>query len=334
MRIFLIGDYTSGTGPANATRSLLSALPSETLRLKTWNKITRTFEILYKTKKADVCLFSGYSRQNIVGLKWAKLLRRPSAYLMHGCVEYENAINGVPDENMNRVERETLRLSDLILGVSEPFTEWLRQQYPMYRDKIKTLTNGIDWKLLEDCDGDSDIVREENRILSVGGGMPRKRIVKICEAVRILNEKGYHLILSVAGAEGNDTPRINEYPFVENRRMLGRKEMNELYHSAKIFIQNSCFETFGLAPLEALLSGCDLLLSKQVGALSVLSGIREDDVITDCENPEEIAEKIELLLKRENHTRLLVELDKESTSWEARALELQDILNQRKEKKS
>lgn len=331
MRIFLVGDYSSGTGPANVTERLLAALPKDTLYLKTWNKAARTFEILWKTVKADVCLFSGYSRQNLLGLRWAGLLRRPTCYLMHGCVEYENEINGVPDAAMSRTERETLRMSGRILAVSVQFEEWLKRYYPEYADKTGHLTNGIDWGRMQEHP--SGVLRDADRILSVGGGMPRKRIRNVCKAIQCLNEKGYHLTLSVAGDEGKDTEEIRRYPFVEDHGILGKKEMEELYFSSRIFIQNSCFETFGLAPLEALLCGCDVLLSRNVGALSVLSGVEEDDVIEDCEDIREIAEKTERLLKKENHTRLLVELDKESTSWEVRASELQDILRQIKEKR-
>ena len=46
------------------------------------------------------------------------------------------------------------------------------------------------------------------------------------------------------------------------------------------------------------------------------------DMINDPRDSDEIAEKLETLLKEENHTRLLVELDKENTSWNKRAAEL------------
>ena len=46
------------------------------------------------------------------------------------------------------------------------------------------------------------------------------------------------------------------------------------------------------------------------------------DIINDPQDIDEIASKLEALLKGENHTRLLVELDKENTSWKKRASEL------------
>lgn len=332
MRIFLVGDYKSGTGPANVTRDLLRSLPGDTLCLKHWNKILRTFEILFKIPKSDAVVFSGYSRQNIWGLRVAKRYKKPTCYLMHGCVEYENEINGVPNPAMNRIERETLRRADWILGVSRQFRDWLKQFYPEYAAKIGHLTNGVDWKVMrEQATGDK---RDKNRIFTVGGGMPRKRILSVCKAIEILNQKGYALKLTVAGDKGNDSEAINAYSFVENVGLIPQKDIWKYYHTSRLFIQNSCFETFGLAPLEALLSGCDILLSKEIGAISIFREMISSDIVDNYDDPEEIAQKIEYLLEHENHSRLLVELDKESTSWEARAQELQTILNQLKEKKS
>ena len=58
----------------------------------------------------------------------------------------------------------------------------------------------------------------------------------------------------------------------------------------------------------------------------------EDDIIEDPDNTEEIAEKIRNILKNENHTRLLVETDKESTSWKKRAEELMQIAEEVRQK--
>ena len=139
MRVFVIGDYRTGTGPANVTKEYLLRLPENTGRLIFRSKILRAIEITVKMPFYDVILFSGYSGQNILGLKWAKMLKKSTAYLMHGCVEHENAINECVDEEMNRIERKTMELSDAILAVSEHFALWLKTYYPEYTDKIGIL---------------------------------------------------------------------------------------------------------------------------------------------------------------------------------------------------
>ena len=324
-RIFLIGDEWSNTGPANATLSLRKHLPKDTLYLEHTSKALRAIELTTKMRKADVAVFSGHSRQNLMGMDIAHRMKIPCIYIMHGCVEHENMINLVEDENMARDERAMMERADLLLAVSEQFEEWLMHNYVEYRDKISHLTNGIDWENFGNLRPGGK--RDEKRILTVGGGMPRKRIVRICEAFEILKKQGIDdLRLTVVGDEGADTERINSYSFVDNLGLVSQEEMKRLYQSHKLFIQNSVFETFGLAPVEAVLSGADILLTKCCGVLSVLGGIEEKDLIDDPDNPEEIARKIVPMLKDENHTRIVVETDKESTSWTKRAEELFEIV--------
>ena len=93
MRIFVIGDFRTGTGPANVTKEYLLRLPKNTGYLIGRGKLVRAIEIILKMPFYDVVLFSGHSKQNLLGLKWARRLKKKSAFLMHGCVEHENAIN-------------------------------------------------------------------------------------------------------------------------------------------------------------------------------------------------------------------------------------------------
>jgi len=351
-RYFIVGDYRTGTGPANATGSLISAMPHNTLIQKRRGKILRALEIFYKTGKSDAVIFSGHSRQNILGMREARRRGVPSVYIMHGAVEYENSINRVPDEKMALDEREMMRLSDRILAVSARFEKWLKENYPEYGDKTGHLTNGVepDWSYVNreagnwnyvnrfrDSGNDAnrermqDYVNQPVNILSVGGGMPRKRIRKICEAVEILrNKEGLDIILNVAGAPGADSDEIDSYGFVKDHGIVSKDEMKKLYSEARIFIQNSIFETFGLAPVEALFAGCDIILSNACGVLEVLRDVREEDIISDPDSPEEIKEKIMKTLKQGNNKRLTKALDPEETGWERRAKELCHILSEMK----
>lgn len=323
--LFIAGDNFSGTGPAIVTDALIKNAPKNTLYLKNISKTGRAFELPVKIAKSDAVLFSGFSKQNIYGMDLCRLLGKKSAYLMHGCVEYENEMNRVPDAGMARLERRMLEKTDRILAVSRQFEEWLKENYPQYAYKTGHLTNGIDWKLMQE--NVSATEREAHAIITVGGGMPRKGIVNICRAIEKLQTCGYpDITLTVCGDEGADTEEINAFPFVKNEGLVSHERLMELYKKNRLFIQNSLFETFGLAPLEALLSQTEILISKKCGALSVIKRYEDSDIINDTGDIDEIAEKIENLFRQENHVRLLCELDKESTSWQARTRELQKIM--------
>ncbi|MCR4806055.1 MAG: glycosyltransferase family 4 protein [Lachnospiraceae bacterium] len=323
MRVFVIGDYRTGTGPANVTKEYLQLFPKNTARLIFGPKPVRAVEIILKMPFCSVVLISGYSRQNILALKWARLLKKPTAYLMHGCVDHENAINECVDETMSRVERETMELSDAIYAVSGHFASWLKTNYPEYSDKISAAVNGIDANLYLNADTYYQD-RDKNLIFTIGGGMPRKKIKHICAAVEMMSKRAgenkYRLV--VAGDRGKDDDIINAYPFVDNRGLIDKKAATDLYREASLFIQNSCFETFGLAPMEALMNGCSVLMSKEIGALELFKGLRDEDIIENWYDDAEIAVKTEALLKNGNAARLAQSIDKELSSWEVRTVEL------------
>ncbi len=324
MKIFVIGDYRSGTGPANATKSLIDALGDVEVQKHT-NKLQRLMELYAKIPKCDVCLLSGHSKQNLHALRIAKKHGKPVFFWMHGCVEHENAINKVPNEDMNLVERAVLAGSDKILAVSEKFADWLKENDPECRDRIAVLPNGIDSVSTSAAPVD-DPARNRN-LVSVGGGMIRKRIVKICEAIEILNREAMGLKLHVFGAFGGDSRAIEAYPFVKDHGVLEQGLVRSFMERSALYIQNSCFETFGLAPLEALDCGCSLLLSKELGALEVFDRgvIGETDLILNCEDPAEIAEKIKGILESPNHDRLSSGINRRAHSWGATAEKLREL---------
>ncbi len=317
MRVFLVGDYRTGTGPANVTLEYKKRIRNVMVQHMK-SKAARIPELLVKTFFSDVVLLSGHSKQNLYALRFARLFHKKCAFLMHGCVEYENEINGVPDEDMADTERRTLAGADAVYAVSEQFATWLKERYPAYSEKISAASNGAD--LCTDAPAVSASPRDENLIFSIGGGMPRKRIRYIAEAVMLLRKEPAFrdLKLVVAGDTGKDSEAVDAFACVEDLGLISHERCMELLSSAALFVQNSCFETFALAPLEALSAGTSVLCSRAVGALELFSGLRPCDVIEDTEDAEEIAGKIKMLLAEGNHDRLLSSIDTESVSWNKR----------------
>lgn len=317
-RIFVVGDHKTGTGPANVTKEYIRCLPENTLFQKRTSKLGRLPELYINILRSDIIFFSGYSKQNVLGMKFAKKLKKPTAYLVHGAITHENNINRDDNANMSGVEEETLLLADRLFAVSEKFCGWLKEQYPQYENKIDYVTNGIDERTVNTTpNGDN------TKILSIGGGMPRKMILHICEAIELINaDAAEPVTLYVIGKDGADTEAINKYPFTKNLGLVSAEKKEELFNECGIFIQNSCFETFGLAPVEALCAGMSVLCSKVCGVLDLFKSADEHDIIDDYSSPKEIAEKIEYIMNNPNREKLLSDIDFETMSWEARTKEL------------
>lgn len=317
-RIFVVGDHKTGTGPANVTKEYIRCLPKGTLYQKRTSKLGRLPELYFNILRSDIVFFSGYSKQNVIGMRFARKLHKPTAYLVHGAITHENKINGAENEMMSAVEEETLLLADSLLAVSEKFAGWLKTQYPQYSDKIDYVTNGIDERTVN-----TDVKGDKKKILSIGGGMPRKMIIHICKAIEIINrESESPVTLYVIGKEGNDTDAINAYDNVNNLGLVSADKKEELFKECGIFIQNSCFETFGLAPVEALCAGMSVLCSKVCGVLDLFKSADAHDIIDDYSSAEEIAEKIKYQMENPNRDKLLSDIDFSSMSWEARTKEL------------
>lgn len=367
MRYFIVGDYRTGTGPANVTKYYIENFPKGTLCQVASSKIGRAIELPFKIMCSDVVIFSGYSKQNILGLKLAGMFKKKTIDLLHGSVEHENAINMEPSEEMNRIERETMRMSDCIVCVSKRFAGWLKENYPEYESKIEYVYNGIDEKIVDayadkemyKCAQnkintivgealDASLVHEKlimsrtYTIFSVGGGMPRKQIKNICKAVEMLNtkhavninkhnetdndeDKNIRYELVVVGDKGYDTDEINRYPFVKNLGIVTFDKTIEMYKSCDVFVQNSSFETFGLAPIEAIFAGSNVLLSGEIGAIDIIEGLEENDIIRDYSDAKEIADKIERVIAHPNNDRLRNSIDWEKNSWKMRSKELMQI---------
>jgi len=321
-RVFVVGDHRTGTGPANVTKEYIRCLPKGTLYQKRTSKIGRLPELYLNILRSDVIIFSGYSAQNVIGMKFASKLHKKTAYIVHGAIEHENRINHNEDQHMTDVEMKTFELADMLIAVSEKFSMWLKKEYPQYSEKITHITNGIDKRTVSD-NTDKDMTK----ILSIGGGMPRKMIIHICKAIEILNaQRSEPLSLHVIGKEGADTDKINDYDFVINPGLVSAQKKEELFSECGVFIQNSCFETFGLAPIEALCAGMSVLCSSECGVLDLFKSADEWDIINDYADADEIASKIAHVIEHPNREKLLGDIDFDSMSWEGRTNQLMELL--------
>lgn len=326
MRIFFVGDFEGNNGPASVNKALRKYMPESTLYSVENQKLKRVLELFYKISKCDVVLFSGLSKINILGLQLARIQRKKAAYLMHGCIAVESKINNEYNERIIKIENKVLKIAPKIICVSKSFMNWMKENYPQYKDKLDYVNNGIDFDLLEES-RNIVVERDDNTILSVGGGMPMKNIKAICKAISVLNKREKrHLKLIVIGKKGKDTDIIKSYPFVTYLENVPKNKMVYYYKISRLYIQNSIFETFGLAPIEALMCGCNLLISNNIGAKDLFRDLDNNDLIYDVEDINEIATKIIYNLKNNNNIRLLKSIDKENTTVKASCEKLINIL--------
>lgn len=246
---------------------------------------------------------------------------------MHGCIEYETKINKTTNKLGMIIEKMHWEIADKIICVSDPFAEWFKSNYPKYKDKVVVVCNGVKWDEHDLLDISNQ--RKNNLIVVTGGDRLTKNNIAVCEAVKLLNnDYGYNFELFIFGNlnKKDSENEYNNFEFVEWKGLVERKELFEYFKKSNIYIQNSSFEPFGLSPIEALLCGCNLIVSSNVGALTIIDSIQKEDIIYDTKNIREIADKILNVYRMNNNERLLNSIDKNKTTYKARAKELERII--------
>ncbi|MEH7011326.1 glycosyltransferase family 4 protein [Neobacillus niacini] len=334
MRIFFVGDFTSETGPSIANNMLRKGLEGkDILYSNAKTKPMRIIELILNALRSDCVCFCSYSQLNFIGMKIAKVLQKKTFYIMHGYRTYEYKINKEFCDNdelkkINDTEKNLFKSVDKVFCVSKKFMEYMKKVEPAFEEKFDYNYNCIDFdKMQKEAKG---IIKrkKDNQIVSIGGGMRQKNILTICKAIEKLNQKnGIKLRLIVIGLPYTDKESICSYDFVTYYDRLPHEKVLEILSESSLYIQNSTFETFGLAVIEALTVECNLLLSKNIGAIDLITTIKDNDVIYDIYDECEIARKIDGVLKESNAINLRVGLSIDEASYKTSATKLYNKIN-------
>ncbi len=112
---------------------------------------------------------------------------------------------------------------------------------------------------------------------------------------------------------------IERSPNVIRLGFVPDEDLVAIYNLASVYCQPSFYEGFGLPPLEAITCGCPVVVAKTNALVEVFKDV---SLVADPKNPEDIAEKILILLgKLDLRAKLIKEAKKrvEEFSWEKTA---------------
>ena len=327
MRIFLLGDFQSDNGPGNANKQIKKSLSLkyEIEYSRAIGKVGRIFEMYKGVCHADMLIICSESKINYQAVKLAKVKGKKIIYLMHGYSSYEHKIEhpDVSDKELKKIykyEHFIFDSVDRIVCVSNRCMQYMKSQLLQYVDKFDYIFNVVDIENIERLCRNTSANKRINQVLSVGGGMKQKNILSLVEAAGNKN-------VVVVGKTLSDGDKIREYNNVIWYEHLMYDDILKLMTESSLYIQNSIFETFCLAVVEALFAGCSILVSDAVGCLDLFDNLLDEDVIYDVFDQEEISNKMKYLLKNPNNERLLKGFKKELVSKEWQANRWQEIIN-------
>ncbi len=314
IKIFMVGDFYSNTGPAIVNKNFRKSLKSNALYSLRKTKFGRIIEFSVKVLFCDAVCFCSFSKLNIFGIKLSKFLGKLTFYIMHGYIKEESKINNEKNNAKVQMEQYILNNVDSVFCVSKKLCDYMKNF--KYNTNFDYIYNGIDWNNIT-----LDEKKKKMQIMSTGSDIPRKKNMVICRAIELLNSQRNEKIKYVLlGKNNGHIDDFLKYDFVEYDEVNYDECLQKMSESI-LYIQNSEFETFGLAVVEALANGCNLLISNNVGASGIMT-LNDDDIIFNNNDEQEIAKKIENVLKHNNNKRILESIDKDKTSIESRSKEL------------
>jgi alpha-1,6-mannosyltransferase len=183
------------------------------------------------------------------------------------------------------VQRQGLRAPRVVLVASQ---ESRRRVAPSTPRPVMVSPLGVDLEPFAGAQPSESLRAEltapgEAMLLYAGRLSGEKRVELLPEALARLGDLRARLVIAGTGAAEGRLLRVAKRVGVEERvRLLGyvgdRERLAELMASADVFVHPSPHEPFGLAPLEALASGCRVVAPRTGGTGETLAG-REGAVL-------------------------------------------------------
>ena len=321
MKKFLfVGGTNGNTGPANVNKGIVANLSDAFCIADSVNRVKKYIDAFIGVVRCKVIVVSGMSKVGVYAIKLAKLLNKKTVYIMHGCCEMECALNeSAVDENSLQMEQYILHSVDLLLPVSERYSQIIQEKYPFCKGKTAYLHNGVEKIDLEQ----GKIQREKGRIIAVGGDRKLKNNITVAKAMEKL---GADRVLTVYGHLYNPK-NLPQGKNIEFKGLVPQTQLYEEMQKSELYILNSVYEPFALSVYDALLCGCSVLITNVAGAVELLN-VTEHDVIYDPMDEKEIADKIDYLLTHPNNERLMQGLDFRKISYKAEVEKLENYCNQ------
>ena len=165
-------------------------------------------------------------------------------------------------------------------------------------------------------------------VLAVSSLNPNKNFSGLIRAIEMLGDVNFKIVI----AGGMNSKVFSDRPvflsnFVTQVGYVTDDELRLLYQNASCFVYPSLYEGFGLPPLEAMASGCPVIVSN-IASLPEVCG--EAALYCDPFDPLDIAEKIQLLMADVDLRNELIARGFERVkkfTWDKCALETVELIN-------
>ena len=218
---------------------------------------------------------------------------------------------------------KTLCHADRLIAVSDATAGELVDRLNVNPRVVRTVHEGVDPAFAETGEGTPPEDISQPYLLFVSTLEPRKNVVGVLQAFRLLREWGYDGNLILVGRWGWHTESIRTElesspvrRWIHHLDYVERAQLVEMYRHAEALLFPSWIEGFGLPLLEAMACGTPVITSG-TSAMPEIAG--PAGVYVDPASPHGIASAVAALRKDSHHRDRLVALGRqrvEKFSWD------------------
>jgi glycosyltransferase involved in cell wall biosynthesis len=144
-------------------------------------------------------------------------------------------------------------------------------------------------------------LKKHGYLLFVGTLQPRKNIIKLVQAFRLMKEKGYGGKLVIAGKIGwlaEETLQVikksQDAQDIVMTGYISSESKRVLYRHADVFVLPSLYEGFGVPVLEAMATGCPVVAANNS---SIPEVVGHAGILFDAADPVDMVRAVEEIRK-------------------------------------
>jgi len=271
------------------------------------------------------------------GMTAKRVSGKPLVAHIHA-TEYDRTGGRHLNQQVYDVERRGMSVADKVVTVSKFTKDIVQAHYGVHPDKIQVVHNGINSYEYSDTGTLAPMLarlkKKGNKIVLFAGRITLQKgpdyFVKLAKRVIEKNPKVYFVVSGSGDMEGKMLQEIAYNGLSQHFIFTGflrGEEFHQVYRASDVYVMCSVSEPFGIIPLESILSGAPVLISKQTGVGEILSHALKSDFW----DIDDMADKVLAVLSHDSLKKeLLVHSKREATAatWERAAEKCLQIYEQ------
>jgi glycosyltransferase involved in cell wall biosynthesis len=268
------------------------------------------------------------------GVTAKRVSKKPLVAHVHA-TEFDRTGGRNLNEQVYQVEREGVAAADHVVAVSHLTKKMIESGYSVPAHKVSVVHNGVDAQEYNHMAAVAPMLhrlkKKGNSIVLFAGRITLQKgpdyFVKLAERVLQKNKKVYFVVSGSGDMEGKMLQDVAYRGLSKHFIFTGflrGEEFHQVYRAADVYVMCSVSEPFGLIPLESILCGAPVLISKQTGVGEILNHALKSDFW----DIDDMADKVLAVLK---HPSLKKELlshstrEAKATTWEKAAQKCLDL---------